>query len=348
MMMNETRSPLPLGPVMLDVAGTELTAEDRERLLHPACGGVILFSRNYASPDQLAALVASIQALRLPSLPVGVDHEGGRVQRFRDGFTAVPAMGSIGQHWASDPAGALARAGLAGQVMAAELRGCGVDFTFAPVLDLDFGRSQVIGDRAFHSSAQGVTDLARALIRGMRRSGMASVGKHFPGHGHALADSHTEVPVDPRSLDELLASDLVPYLRLAPADLTAVMPAHVIYPAVDAHPAGFSRRWLQDVLRTRVGFDGAILSDDLSMEGASVVGDVVARARAALNAGCDMVLVCNRPDLADQLLDSGLAVLGVASARRIGALRGRTACPDLATLRAGDAHQAAVSQLLAG
>jgi beta-N-acetylhexosaminidase len=337
-------APRPLGPVMLDVAGLVLDADDRRRLLHPACGGVILFARNYESPVQLAALVESIHALRTPALPVGVDHEGGRVQRFRKGFTAIPSMGSIGAGWHADPLAACERAALAGHVMAAELRACGVDFTFAPVLDLDFGRSGVIGDRSFHGDASAVTALGRALVRGLRRGGMASVGKHFPGHGYAEADSHVDVPVDPRPLAEILAADAVPYARLAPGDLAAVMPAHVIYPAVDPLPAGFSRRWLQDILRRQLGFDGAILSDDLAMEGARVAGDVVGRANAALAAGCDLVLVCNRPDLADALLERPLPPVSATSARRLSALRGRPRGPQdaasLAQLQSSDAFAA--------
>ncbi len=344
--------PRPLGPVMLDVAGLVLDADDRRRLLHPACGGVILFSRNYESPPQLAALVASIHALRVPSLPVGVDHEGGRVQRFRNGFTAIPSMGSIGAGWSADPDAACRRAELAGCVMAAELRACGVDFTFAPVLDLAFGRSAVIGDRAFHPDPIAVTRMARALIRGLRDGGMASVGKHFPGHGHAEADSHVDVPVDPRPLQTILAADAVPYARLAPGDLAAVMPAHVIYPAVDPMPAGFSRRWLQDVLRRRLGFDGAILSDDLSMEGARVAGDVCARAGAALAAGCDLVLVCNRPDLADDLLGATLPPVSAESACRLAALRGRPRmpadAPDLGQLQSSETFAAKVRALVSG
>ena len=356
-------APRPLGPVMLDVAGLALEADDRRRLLHPSCGGVILFSRNFESPAQLAALVASIQALRTPTLPVGVDHEGGRVQRFRTGFTAIPSMGSIGARWTDDPAAACRRAELAGHVMAAELRACGVDFTFAPVLDLALGRSGVIGDRAFHADPAAVTALGRALVRGLRRAGMASVGKHFPGHGYAEADSHVDVPVDPRPLEDILAADALPYARLAPGDLAAVMPAHVIYSAVDPLPAGFSRHWLQEVLRRRLGFDGAILSDDLSMEGARVAGGVCERAHAALSAGCDLVLVCNRPDLADQLLESRLPVVGAASAGRLSVLRGRAAagsdfvannpCADepvadnLTRLQASASHAAEVATLSA-
>ena len=345
-------APRPLGPVMLDVAGLALDADDRRRLLHPSCGGVILFSRNYESPAQLSALVASIHALRTPSLPVGVDHEGGRVQRFRSGFTAIPSMGSIGKTWAADPAAACSRAGLAGHVMAAELRACGVDFTFAPVLNLDFGRSGVIGDRSFHADPSAVVALGRALVRGLRSGGMASVGKHFPGHGYAEADSHVDVPVDPRPLAEILASDTLPYARLAPGDLSAVMPAHVIYPAVDPMPAGFSRFWLQEVLRRRLGFDGAILSDDLAMEGARVAGDVRGRALAALSAGCDLVLVCNRPDLADELLGRSLPPVSATSACRLAALRGRARPADapasLAELQASSVFAAQVQTLATG
>ncbi len=342
-------APRPLGPVMLDVAGLVLDADDRRRLGHPSCGGVILFARNYESPAQLAALVASIHALRTPTLPVGVDHEGGRVQRFREGFTAIPSMGSIGAGWAEDPEGACRRAGRAGEVMAAELRACGVDFTFAPVLDLDFGRSGVIGDRSFHRDPAAVVQLGRALVRGLGRGGMASVGKHFPGHGYAEADSHVDVPVDDRPLEAILTDDALPYVRLAPGDLAAVMPAHVIYPAVDAQPAGFSRTWLQDILRRRLGFDGAILSDDLSMEGARVAGDVHGRALAALSAGCDLVLVCNRPDLADELLTAPLPLVGAAAARRLSALRGRSPVSGepagLQALQASDWHAQAVRAL---
>ncbi len=337
--------PRPLGPVMLDIAGTALSAQDRERLAHPQCGGVILFSRNYESPAQLSALVEDIHALRLPTLPVGVDHEGGRVQRFRDGFTALPSMGRIGADWARDPAGAIQLAELAGFVLASELRACGVDFSFTPVLDLDFGRSGVIGDRAFHSDPAAVTSLARALMLGLRRGGMGSVGKHFPGHGYALADSHVEVPSDPRTLVQILSADAVPYARLAHGALTAVMPAHVVYPEVDLAPAGFSRRWLKDILRARLGFDGAILSDDLAMEGASVAGSVRARALAALDAGCDLVLVCNRPDLADELLGEPLPPVGAASACRIAALRGAPGPSSRAELLASDQHRAATARL---
>jgi beta-N-acetylhexosaminidase len=296
-----TTSAIPLGPVMLDVEGTRLGDADRARLLHPLTGGVILFKRNYASPEQISELTAEIRALRSPQLLIAVDQEGGRVQRFREGFTAIPAMAGLGALWNADRPAARRGAEAAGFVIAAELAASGVDFSFTPVLDLDFGRSGVIGDRAFHLDAGAVSDLAGSLITGLARGGVSAVGKHFPGHGFAAEDSHVDIPVDRRGLAELRAADLVPYQRLA-ALLAGVMPAHVIYPEVDSAPAGFSRIWLQNVLRQEIGFDGVIFSDDLSMEGAAVAGGILERATAALSAGCDMVLVCNRPELADQLL----------------------------------------------
>lgn len=284
----------PLGPLMIDVAGTALTDLDRERLCHPLVGGVILFGRNYASREQLAALCGEIHALR--PLPIAVDHEGGRVQRFRDGFTRLPAMRQLGQWWDKSPRAAVESARALGFLLAAELRADGVDLSFAPVLDLDWGHSGVIGDRAFHSDPQAVIDLAGGLIEGMREAGMACCGKHFPGHGWAAADSHTAMPVDERDL-AALAPDLRPYRELK---LDGVMPAHVVYPQVDARPAGFSPVWIAK-LRDELAFDGVIFSDDLSMEGACVAGDIVARAQAAWSAGCDMLLVCNAPDAVGEL-----------------------------------------------
>ena len=288
------------GPVVLDVAGLELTAEDRELLMHPLTGGVILFGRNFASRDQVAGLCAGIRALR-PGLLVCVDHEGGRVQRFREGFTAIEPMRALGELWDRDVLAACRRATEIGQTIGAELRAVGVDLSFTPVLDLDHGLSGVIGDRAFHRDPRVVTLLAKSLNHGLLLSGMANCGKHFPGHGFAHADSHFELPIDERSLGTILADDAAPYGWLGDA-LSAVMSAHVIYPEVDALPAGFSRTWLQKILRRKLGFRGLIFSDDLTMEAASVVGDIVERGHAALAAGCDMVLVCNRPDLAGQLL----------------------------------------------
>ena len=294
-------------PLVLDIAGTELGRDDRRRLRHPLTGGLILFKRNWASRAQLTALTAEIKSIR-PDVLICVDHEGGRVQRFRDdGFTQLPAMRRLGELWMKDALRATDAATAAGYVLAAELRACGVDLSFTPVLDLDHGPSGVIGDRAFHRDARVATLLAKSLMHGLLLAGMASCGKHFPGHGFVAADSHTEVPVDRRGLREILADDAQPYAWLS-TSLASVMPAHVIYPKVDKAPAGFSRRWLQDILRGRLGFQGAIFSDDLSMEGAKVAGSTVNAALAALGAGCDLVLLCNQSLVdggapVDQLLD---------------------------------------------
>lgn len=285
------------GPLMIDVAGTVLTAAERERLRHPLVGGVILFSRNYADPPQLAALCADIKSLRDPALLIAIDHEGGRVQRCRDGFTRLPPMRRLGEWWDRDAAAAVAASRAIGFTLAVELRACGVDLSFTPVLDLDYGVSGVIGDRAFHRDPQAVIALAGALIAGLREAGMACCGKHFPGHGGVSADSHLAIPVDARSF-EAMADDLLPYRHLK---LDAVMPAHVIYSEVDARPAGFSPVWI-DRLRNEFGHRGVIFSDDLSMEGASVAGGIVGRAQAAWDAGCDMMPVCNKPDSVIELL----------------------------------------------
>ncbi len=296
--------PQTLGPVMLDIEGTELSAEERELLVHPAVGGVILFSRNYLAPEPLGRLAREIHRLREPKLLLAVDQEGGRVQRFREGFTALPPAAAYGRLYARDAQRAREAAELGGWLMAAELRVCGLDFSFAPVLDLDRGLNQVIGDRAFEHRPLVVADLARAWYRGMHGAGMAGVGKHFPGHGGVSADSHEELPVDPRPLRDLLMDDLVPFERLVDAGMEAVMPAHVLYPAADPHPAGFSSFWLRDVLRGRLGFQGMIFSDDLSMAAAGAAGDPPERAHQALEAGCDMVLVCNDRKAAVQVLEA--------------------------------------------
>jgi beta-N-acetylhexosaminidase len=294
----------PCGPLMLDLAGPELGAEERERIIHPLVGGVILFARNYVSSDQLKALTAAIRALREPPPLIAVDHEGGRVQRFRDGFTPIPAMRTLGALWDRDAAAAAQEARRRGATIAAELGAHGVDFSFAPVVDLDYGPSGVIGDRAFHRNPNAVAHLAAALCAGLRSGGMAAVAKHFPGHGFVAADSHTETPVDERPLAALEKDDLVPFAALIRQGVEGVMPAHVAYPAVDARPAGFSRVWLQEILRRRLGFDGLVFSDDLSMGGARVFGDIVSRADAAFEAGCDMVIVSNDPEGVGALLSS--------------------------------------------
>lgn len=294
---------LPPGQVMVDVEGLSLEPHEVARLRHPHVGGVILFARNFESRTQLTQLCAEIHAARDEPLLIAVDHEGGRVQRFKsDGFTPLPCMRRFGEIWEDDSLAAMRLATETGYVLGAELRACGVDLSFTPVLDLDYGQSSVIGDRAFHREPQVVAMLARALIQGLMLAGMAACGKHFPGHGYVAADSHHEIPVDDRSLEEIMREDAAPYGWLGDMVLPSVMPAHVIYPKVDAHPAGFSRYWIQHILREQLGYEGVVFSDDLTMEGASVAGDILARAQAAFGAGCDMVLVCNRPDLADTLL----------------------------------------------
>lgn len=297
-------------PVILDIAGLTLTEVDRRRLSHPLTGGMILFARNWQDREQLGRLCAEIAAIR-DDLLICVDHEGGRVQRFRTGgFTHLPPMRALGELWMKDAMAAANAATAAGYVLGAELRACGVDFSFTPVLDLDWGESGVIGDRAFHRDPRVVALLAKSLMHGLLRAGMANCGKHFPGHGFVKADSHTDIPVDRRSLKAILADDAAPYEWLN-TSLCSVMPAHVVYPNVDPRPAGFSSRWLDGVLRGQLGFGGAIFSDDLSMAGARRIdGREVSHAEAAvaaLNAGCDMVLLCNQsvqdPQSVDLLLD---------------------------------------------
>ena len=283
---------MTLGPLMVDVAGQELSAEDREVLAHPLVGSVILFTRNYADPAQLRHLVAQIQALRSPRLLVAVDHEGGRVQRFRSGFTALPPLRLIGHQYDLDHAAGLELARRHGWLMAAELLACGLDISFAPCVDLDSGLSEVIGDRAFHSKASVVGELAVAYMHGMRDAGMAATAKHFPGHGAVVADSHLALPVDRRELTDL-AEELTPYRRLIDNGLPAVMVAHILFPKVAAQPASLSRRWIGEVLRGELRFNGTVFADDLSMAGAAACGDIVARARQALAAGCDVLPVCN-------------------------------------------------------
>ena len=335
-------------PLMLDVEGLQLNEHDLRRIRHPLTGGVILFARNYENRSQLVALCEAIHAER-PDVLIAVDHEGGRVQRFRsDGFTRLPAMRLLGELWDRDVLASCKAATDLGYVLAAELRACGVDLSFTPVLDLDYGESGVIGDRAFHRDPRVVTMLAKNVNHGLMLAGMANCGKHFPGHGFVKADSHTEIPVDERQTADILKEDAAPYDWLG-MSLTAVMPAHVIYPEFDSHPAGFSKKWLNH-LRKEISFEGVIFSDDLSMEGASVAGNVVQGAHAALKAGCDMVLICNSPDKADQLLaglDSSLALNAAASAERLARLMPVDTPKDWATLQEDKRYQAAKAAVLA-
>lgn len=321
---------MTLGPLLVDIAGPALDGEDREILRHPLVGGVILFTRNYENRAQLAALCESIHALRTPRLLIAVDHEGGRVQRFREGFTRLPAARRYGECFDRDEREGLARAEQGGWLMAAELAACGVDLSFAPVLDLDHGVSSVIGDRAFHRQPAATARLAQAWVRGMKRAGMAATGKHFPGHGGIAADSHTELPVDTRPYEDLRQRDLLPFERLIANNLPAVMMAHVVYPDVDEHPASFSRRWIQGELRGRLRFAGAVFCDDLCMAGAAVIGDHVARARAALEAGCDMLPVCNSRAAVTEVLDGLRATPDPASHARLIRLHGRPGQGDAA------------------
>ena len=325
------------GPIMLGIEGLALTDDDRARVADARVGGVILFARNFESSAQLRTLNDAIRALR-PELVIGVDHEGGRVQRFRaDGFSAIPAMRSLGHAWDGDPASANDAAFRHGRTIACELRAHGVDVSFTPVLDLDYGASTVIGDRAFHADPVIVADLAGALLRGLKEGGVAGVGKHFPGHGFVAADSHVDLPVDDRPLDTILRSDIVPFAALIQQALPAIMPAHVVYPKVDAQPAGFSSIWIGDVLRRRLGFDGLVFSDDLEMAGAHAAGDIVDRADAAMDAGCDVVLVCNDFDTMDDLLARWLPPLQPDLARRWARMTQEPLSADGASARRGAA-----------
>jgi beta-N-acetylhexosaminidase len=331
----------PYGPVMVDVAGHVLTKSEKKRLLHTDVGGVILFARNFESCAQLSALCAEIHGLRSPQLLIAVDHEGGRVQRFKsDGFTRLPTMRRLGEAWINDPLAAIRLATDVGFVLAIELRACGVDLSFTPVLDLDYGQSSVIGDRAFGADPRVVTLLAKNLMHGLLLGDMRACGKHFPGHGYVRADSHHEVPMDDRPLQEILSVDAAPYEWLG-SSLSSLMPAHVIFPRVDKHPAGFSKIWLQTILRKQLGFDGVVFSDDLSMEGASVAGDIHGRAAAAIGAGCDMVLVCNAPEMADALLDRRAPAISEASRTRIARLMPRLPAKTWKELQSNKAYLAA-------
>jgi len=295
---------MSLGPVMLDIDGLALSPADRDLLREPAVGGVILFSRNFESVAQVTDLVSEIRALRSPPLLIAVDHEGGRVQRFREGFTIIPPMRHIGREYDEDRESGLAVARKAGWLIASELRAAGIDLCFAPCVDLDWGISEIIGDRSFHRKPDAVSELAEAFARGLRSAGMASVAKHFPGHGAVVADSHLRLPVDRREYG-LILDDMRPYERMMNTGVVAgVMLAHIVYQEIDSMPAGFSEYWIQRELRSRLGFGGAVFCDDLSMKATSSYGRMPKRARLALDAGCDMILVCNDRDAAHQAVES--------------------------------------------
>ena len=332
---------MSLGPLMVDVAGTALTDEDRQVLCHPLVGSVILFTRNYQDLPQLRTLVADIKALRSPPLLVAVDHEGGRVQRFRQGFSRLPAMRRIGEAYERDADTGLEMARQLGWLMAAELRNVGIDFSFAPCVDLDYGASQIIGDRAFHARPDVVGRLALATMQGMHKAGMAATAKHFPGHGAVVADSHLDLPVDTRTLVQL-TDDIAPYQPLVAAGLDAVMMAHVLFPQVDAVPASFSHRWVQQVLRSQLGFAGVVFADDLSMQGAGAMGDVVARAQGAASAGCDVLPLCNDRAAVLKVLQQWQYAPTADTVARIGGLVGRAAGLPEDLLASGSHREALV------
>ena len=339
---------IPLGQVMIGVDALELSPEEHDLLQHPQVAGIILFKRNYQSPEQLGALVTSIQSLRQPALLVAVDHEGGRVQRFRDGFTHLPAARRLGQCYEQNHDLALQLAQTVGWLLASELRACGIDFSFAPVLDLDHGCCPAIGDRALHRDPAIVAQLASALTNGMCEAGCAAIAKHFPGHGAVNVDSHHAVPIDERSYDTLLAADLAPFQALIQQGISAVMPAHVIYADCDSKPAGFSAFWLQTVLRQRLNFQRAIISDDLDMGGAAWAGSPFERAQQALTAGCDLVLACNDRDAACAILDNLRNLPGTQQLQRLEALRATGASPiSLADLQSQARWRHAQEQLAA-
>ena len=326
---------MTLGPLMVDVAGLELTPEDRDVLRHPLVGSVILFTRNYGDSAQLARLVADIHAVRHPALIVGVDQEGGRVQRFRPGFSLLPSLRRIGHEFDLDAKHGVTLARSMGWLMAAELRAHGVDLSFAPCVDIDYGVSEVIGDRAFHSKPESVAQLALAYMAGMKDAGMAATAKHFPGHGAVVADSHQSLPVDRRDWNAL-SDDVQPYRRLIANGLPGIMVAHVLFPAVDPAPASLSRRWIQNALREELRFEGAVFTDDLSMGGAAEFGDIVVRAKAALAAGVDVLPVCNDRASVTRLLDNLEFEVEPTAHLRLVRMRGRPA-PEREALYAGNA-----------
>lgn len=335
-----------LGPIVLDIEGLTLTDNDRRRLTHPLVGMVILFTRNYESREQLTQLCRDIHEAR-PGILIAVDHEGGRVQRFQEGFTKIPSMRTFGNLWIDDPEDAVRRAVSTGYVMAAELRACGVDLTFAPCLDIDFQRSSIIGHRAFSQNPKTVTHLALALTQGMRLAGMSNCGKHFPGHGWVEADSHLQLPVDERPFERLLFSDLKPYRWMGEA-LDSVMVAHVLYEAIDKEVAGFSKHWIGKVLRQQLKFTGCVFSDDLCMKGACVAGEIEERAQAALQAGCDMLIVCNDFAASDRLLERLVWTPSSEFKERYERLRPMGDGLDWQTLTETARYRAAVAAIPAG
>ena len=336
---------MKLGPVMLDVEAFELTSQDKDLLLHPQCGGVIFFARNFADQAQIKNLSDSIRALRSSELLIAVDQEGGRVQRFRDGFLTLPPLGEIGALYNHEPQKALQQAERYAWLMASECLAAGIDFSFAPVLDLDYGVSEVIGDRSFHTKPEAVAALATAYLQGLHHAGMAAVGKHFPGHGFVQADSHKDLPVDERSFSQIEAQDLIPFKTLIEQGMEALMPAHVIYSECDTSAAGFSPFWLQEILRKRLCFDGVIFSDDLAMTAAHSAGSPTDRAQAALEAGCDMLLVCNDANAAGQVLESLESWNNHESRQRIERMRRRER-PDWTLLHASSEWADAVNLIV--
>lgn len=337
---------MSLGPVMLDIAGTQLTEEDKKRLLHPLTGGVILFTRNYSNHRQLTELAHEIHALRNPHLLIAVDHEGGRVQRFQKDFTKLPAMRELGKIWDKQPTHARHLAKQAGYVLAAELNACSVDFSFTPVLDIDHGQSCVIGDRAFHHNPNAISELAHNLMLGLKKGGMLAIGKHFPGHGYIQADSHLQISIDQRRYIDIEMNDLIPFQQMINYGLPGIMPAHVIYPKVDQHPAGFSNIWLQKILRTELRFEGCIFSDDLSMQGvADYLESIVMRAQAALHAGCDMILICNNPKGADEVLNKLHWEMSATSLSRLARMHARNNFESMTKLHENGDYIQAVREI---
>lgn len=313
---------MPLGSVMIDIEGLELTDVDRKRLLNPLIAGVILFSRHFESVEQLQKLTTEIHQLRHPRLLIAVDHEGGRVQRFRDGFTRLPAMRKLGVLYAKDKQAGQAFAETVGWLLATELLVCGVDFSFAPVVDLDYGTSGVIGDRAFAEDERVVADLSFHLMAGMHKAGMASVAKHFPGHGYIKEDTHTEIAIDDRSFEALSQKDIQPFLHLIANQVESIMPAHVIYPKIDDKPVGFSKKWL-DILRNECHFNGVIVSDDISMLAVTGFGKPSERVKLALKSGCDLVLVCNDLEATDEVLSNLKVESNILSQARLIRMHGK-------------------------